>query len=282
MVDTVAQQTRNEASRPSPLVQVGAVTAIALRERLTLVGVVVVALVSMGALTGALWPSLRKAFVDLPAAFSEGISKILAGADLTTPVGWMNSEMVSLIVPGGLIAVAILSASKAIAGEEQSKTLGLLLSAPVTRNEFLAAKTAAMIVHVLLATLGVAAGITIGNLLGDLGIGAAGVFGTCVHSALLAIVFGAAAVLVAALTGDRRLASTIPAALAVLAFALNAFLPLSDALAGYAKVSPWYYFSASNPLVNGADYLHLLVLAGVVIVLLAAAFFVYNRRDLRG
>ncbi len=281
-MNTATQQTRVEASRSSPLVQVGAVTAIALRERLTLVGVVVAALVAMGALTGALWPSLREAFVDLPAAVNDGIGKVLAGADLTTPAGWMNSQMVSLIVPGGLIAVAILFASKAIAGEEQSGTLGLLLSAPVTRSAFLAAKTAAMIVHVLLATLGVAAGISIGNLIGDLGIDAAGVLGACVHGALLAIVFGAAAVLVAALTGDRRLASTIPATLAVLAFALNAFLPLSDALAGYTKISPWYYFSASNPLVNGIDPLHLVFLAGAAILLLASAFVVYDRRDLRG
>lgn len=156
------------------------------------------------------------------------------------------------------------------------------MSAPVSRSVFLAAKTVAMVVHVLLATLGVAAGIMTGDVIGDLGIDAAGVFGTCAHGALLAIVFGAAAVLIAALTGDSRLAATIPAGLAVFAFAINAFLPLSDPLARYSKISPWYYFAESNPLINGADYLHLLVLAAAAIVLLALAFPAYRRRDLRG
>ncbi|WP_186629809.1 ABC transporter permease subunit [Rhodococcus sp. BP22] len=270
------------SARLRGLRQIRAVTALALRDRLTLVGVVAAAMVAMGALTGALWPPLQDTLVALPANFTDSIGKLLAGADMTTPAGWMNAEMVSLVVPGGLIAVAILSASKAICGEEQSKTVGVLLSLPLSRSAFLAAKTAAMIVHVLLATLGVAAGLIIGDVIGGLGIDASGVFGTCAHSALLAMLFGAVAVLIAALTGDGRLASTIPAALAVLAFALNAFLPLSDSLAGFTKVSPWYYFAGSNPLVNGANYADLSILLVTAIMLCALAFPIYLRRDLAG
>ncbi|WP_176224811.1 ABC transporter permease subunit [Rhodococcus sp. 1168] len=279
---TTSDHSAAGSARPRRLRQIRAVTALALRDRLTLVGVVAAAMVAMGALTGALWPPLQDTLVALPANFTDSVGKLLAGADMTTPAGWMNAEMVSLVVPGGLIAVAILSASKAICGEEQTKTIGVLLSLPLSRSAFLAAKTAAMIVHVLLATLGVAAGLIIGNVIGGLGIDASGVFGTCAHSALLAIVFGAVAVLIAALTGDGRLASAIPAALAVLAFALNAFLPLSDSLAGFTKVSPWYYFAGSNPLVNGVNYADLSILLVAAIVLCALAFPVYHRRDLAG
>lgn len=279
---TIADHAAAGSARPRGLGQIRAVTALALRDRLTLVGVVAAAMVAMGALTGALWPPLQDTLVALPANFTDSIGKLLAGADMTTPVGWMNAEMVSLVVPGGLIAVAIISASKAICEEEQSKTVGVLLSLPLSRSVFLGAKTASMIVHVLLATLGVATGLIIGNVIGGLGIDASGVFGTCAHSALLAIVFGAVAVLIAALTGDGRLASTIPVALAVLAFALNAFLPLSDSLAGFTKVSPWYYFADNNPLVNGANYADLSILLVTAIIVCTLAFPVYHRRDLAG
>lgn len=266
----------------SPAVQILAITRMAVRDRLLLVMVIAVLLVAMGALTGALWPSLQGAFADLPPALSDGLGTVLASADLTSPVGWMNAEMVSLVVPGGLIAVAVISATKGIAGEEQSKSLGMLLSTPVSRVAFLIAKTAAMIISVLLVTIGAAAGIFLGDRIGGLGIDTAGVLGTCAHAALLAIVCGSVAVLASALTGDSRLSSSAAGGLAALAFGLNAFLPLSSALAGLARVSPWYYFAQSNPLAHGPDYAHLGVLASIVVVLLGLAAVAYRRRDLHG
>ncbi|WP_010540011.1 ABC transporter permease subunit [Dietzia alimentaria] len=266
----------------STVVQIVAITRTAVRDRLVLVTTVAVLLVAMGALTGALWPSLQDAFADLPAALSDGLGTVLAGADLTSPVGWMNAEMVSLVVPGGLIAVAAISAAKGVAGEEQAKSLGVLLSAPVSRVSFLVAKTAAMVVNVLLATIGAAAGIVLGDRIGGLGIDTAGVLGTCAHAALLAIVFGAVAVLASAITGDPRLSSSVAGGLAALAFGLNAFLPLSSTLADFARVSPWYYFAHSNPLADGPDYGHLAVLSVSAVVILGLAVVAYRRRDLNG
>ena len=264
------------------MVQILAITWTAVRDRRVLVATVAGLLVAMGALTGALWPSLRDAFADLPTELSDGLGTVLAGADLTSPIGWMNAEMASLVVPGGLIAVAVVSAAKGIAGEEQAKSLGVLLSTPVSRGSFLIAKTAAMTINVLLATIGAVAGFLVGDRIGGLGLETSGVVGACVHAALLAVVFGSVAVLVSALTGDSRLTSSVAGGVAALAFGLNAFLPLSSALAGFARVSPWYYFAQSNPLAHGPDYAHLGVLASIVVVLLGLAAVAYRRRDLHG
>ncbi|WP_338751348.1 ABC transporter permease [Janibacter alittae] len=281
-MSTTSTSTATARHTTSAPAQALAVTRVAIRDRVPLVAVIALVMVAMGALTGALWPSLKDAFADLPTDLSDGLGTILAGSDLTTPVGWMNAEMVSLVLPAGLIAVAVLSAAKDIAGEEQTKTLGVLMSAPVSRTSFLLAKSAAMIINVLLATIGAAAGILLGNSIGDLGVDTAGVWGASVHGAMLAIAIGAIAVLVSALTGEPRLSSSVAAGLAGLAFALNAFLPLSDGLADYAQASPWYYFADSNPLANGADYVHLAVLGITSLVLLALALVAYTRRDLRG
>lgn len=279
MTTTLATARSIPASAPAQFV---AVTRAALRDRLVLVAVIAVMLVAMGALTGALWPPLQDAFSALPSDLSDGLGTVLAGADLTSPLGWMNAEMVSLVVPGGLIAVATISAAKGIAGEEQDNILGVLFSIPVSRTSFLLAKTAAMIINVLLTSLGAAAGIVLGSRIGGLGIDTAGVLGTCAHGALLAIVFGSVAVLASAISGDTRLSTAVAAGLAVLAFGLNAFLPLSTRLADFAQLSPWYYFASSNPLANGPDYAHLGILAATSAILMALAVVVYRRRDLHG
>lgn len=277
--DTTPGAARHPASAPA---QTMAITRTAVRERVPLVAVIAIVMVAMGSLTGALWAPPRDAFADLSTGVSDTIEKVLAGADLTTPTGWMNAEMVSLALPGGLIAVAVISAAKGIAGEEQTKILGVLLSTPVSRTAFLIAKTTAMIINVLLATIGAAAEILLGSVIGDLGIDMAGLLGTCAHGTLLAIVFGSVAVLASALTGDARLSSSVAAGLAVLAFGLNAFFPLSDSLADYTKASPWYYFAHNNPPANGPSYTHLLVLAVTALILITFALFAYHRRDLRG
>ncbi len=57
---------------------------------------------------------------------------------------------------------------------------------------------------------------------------------------------------------------------------------LSAEVAGLGWVrwlSPFHYFSGSNPLRHGFDVPYLLVLAGVSAVLLAVAVVVFDRRD---
>ena len=61
----------------------------------------------------------------------------------------------------------------------------------------------------------------------------------------------------------------------------NAFIPLSDSLAGYARWSPFYYYSGNDPLVNGMHWGHGALLAGLAAGLVALALFLFQRRDLR-
>ena len=258
----------------------GAVLGKAVRDRLTIAVLIGVLLVGLGLLVGALWPSLRATFatVNLPEAFST----VLGGATLTTPLGWVNAELMSVVAPASAIVTGVISGARATAGEEEDKTLGVLLGGPVSRTTFLLAKIAAMIIHVLVVSVLLVAGLVVGNLVGDLRLSAAGMIGAGLHVALLGILFGVLAVIVGAATGHRRLTNAVAAAFAVLAFCLSSFLPLSDSLAGGAKASPWYYFDSGQPLANGADIAHLLVLATAAVVLAAVGILAFTRRDLRG
>jgi len=122
----------------------------------------------------------------------------------------------------------------------------------------------------------------VANPLGDLGITTWGMLGAGLHTAGLGILFGVIAVIVGSASGSRRLTNAVAGGLATLAFAMNSFLPLSDSLAGLAKLSPWYYFNSGDPLANGPNLGQLLVLGAAALVILALGPGVFNRRDLRG
>ena len=83
-------------------------------------------------------------------------------------------------------------------------------------------------------------------------------------------------------TGNAKLTTAVSAGLAGLSFALASFLPLADSLADGAKASPWYYYNSSDPLANGADPVHLLVLVVLTALALWAAVASFRRRDLNG
>ena len=238
-------------------------------------------MVGMGLLTGGLWPSLEDTMKDLPGSLND-LGQILAGSDLTTGAGWANAEIVSMVAPMGVIAVAIMAVLRGLPGEEESKALGAVLSAPVARSTFLWAKTAAMVVQVVVASSAVALGLVLGSLVGGLGLSAAGIVGVTLHVALLGVLFGAVAAAVGAASGARRLTMAVSAGSAAVAFVAWIVVPLVDAIDGLVRLSPWYWFNSTVPLVNGPDLPHLLVLAVVSIAWCLVAVALFARRDLKG
>lgn len=249
--------------------QVAALIGKAAQDNLRVVGIASFYMVAVGALLGVLWAPLRDVFRALPAGMNNLVSAISGGTDLSTPAGWANAELLSLLAPAAAIVVGVRSASR-VAAEEETKTLGLTLAGPLHRLTFLGSRMAATAVLVAIVAGCVAIGLTIGNLIGKLGFSLAGVFGAAAHTLFLGLLFGAIAFLLAGATGNARLCTIVPALIAVLSFAASTFFPLNDTLKGAARFSPWHYYLASGPLQHGADAGDLAVL-GVGAVLLAAA-----------
>ncbi|MGB5169478.1 MAG: ABC transporter permease, partial [Acidimicrobiia bacterium] len=129
----------------------------------------------------------------------------------------------------------------------------------------------------LAAFLGVAAG----SLLGGLGMDMGNIAATCALGTLLGLAFGALALALGAATGLTQIASYGAVGVAVVAFIINGFLPLNDSTAAWAKVSPFYYYLSSDPLLTGMHWGHAAVLAGLFLILLVLAIVFFQRRDLR-
>lgn len=254
----------------------------AVKERTQVIAAASFYMLLIGAVLGLLWPPLRDVFRGLPQSMVALVKAISGGTDLSTPTGWANAELLSLLAPAAVIVAGVASAAASSAGEEENRTLGMTLSAPVSRAAFLASAMVAMATGVLIVSVCVALGLELGSVIGGLGFSVAGVTGVAAHAFVFGILFGAIGFLVGSATGSKRAATLVPTVVAVAAFAVNTFFPLSKALEPGQKYSPWYYFLSSNPLVHGADGWHVLLLAGIAVVLGVAAVIVFQRRDLRG
>jgi ABC-2 type transport system permease protein len=252
---------------------------MALRLRLLTTGSAALGLVVVLVVVGALFPAVGDSIgkLDLP----EGVSELLGGADYGTLVGWYRGEIASVYGPLVFAAVAITGVAGATAGEEEDRILALILAYPVRRSSLVAAKGAAIAAGVLMLALATWVGLIAGVAVAGGGIGLGDLGALSLHLAAYGVASGAPALALGAGTGRRALATGGAAAFAVLGYLVNGFAPLVDAIAWLKYLSPFYYYSANDPLTNGVDVGDLVVLGLFTAVLTVVAILSFRRRDLR-
>jgi len=201
-------------------------------------------------------------------------------ADFTSPEGFLNVELFSLIAPLLLLIFAIGFGSNAIAGEEERGTLELLLSNPLTRWRVAVEKSGAMVVATLMLGLVFWVGLAAASMAIGMEISLSNLAAACFSMALLGLTFGALALAVGCARGKRGLSMGVASAGAVAAYFLNGLAPVVEVLEPFRKLSPFYYYISAEPLKNGLDLGHAAVLAGVTAVLLVVGLVVFERRDL--
>ena len=232
----------------------------------------------------AVWPSIAEnadMFEDYMKNLPDVFQELIGGAGgFTTPEGYLGSELFSFLGPILLLVYAIGAGARAIAGEEEGGSLDLLLSTPVRRRRVLVDKFEAMVLGTFglafVAWLAVVALGPIWDLRPDL----ENFTAACLHLFLLAIAFGAIALAVGSATGSKGLAIGVPSGFALVAFIVNLFGTTVSWLEPVRPLSPFYYYSGSEPLANGVDVVHALVLVAIVTVALAFAVWRFERRDL--
>ncbi len=235
----------------------------------------------MGVLIGPMYNAIDEALIELAGVFPEGVLALFGGGDLSTPEGWYQIETFGLMTPIAFMVVTVMIGSRALAGEEASRTMGLLLANPVKRSAVILEKTMAMVLYAIVVAVALFAGVTLGSLVGGLGMSVGNIAAATVLGMLLGLVFGALSLALGAATGRVRASVYGTIGVALISFVANGFLPLAGNLEGLAKWQPVYYYLSSDPLVNGMNWLHGAVLLGLFVALVAAAIALFNRRDLR-
>jgi ABC-2 type transport system permease protein len=241
-------------------------------------------LVGLVALMVAVWPSVEgnadmkrlvEQYPDALKAFMAFGSEVEYG----TAAGYLGSELFSFMVPILLLIAAIGGAAGAIAGEEERGTLDLLLANPVSRRRVALEKLGAVVVEVTALGAVLWASLAVGAAAARMDVGVGRLAAATAAAVLLALAFGAIAFLLGAATGRRGRAIAVSAALAVLAYVLNALAAIVGFLEPARWASPFFHYGAGDPLRHGLSW-HALVLLAVALAAGALALPAFERRDL--
>jgi ABC-2 type transport system permease protein len=235
----------------------------------------------MGVMMGPMFALIDDALAGMLEGFPEVLLALFGGGDMSTPEGWYQLETFGMMAPISVMVATVAIGAGALAGEEERRTMGLLLANPVSRTTVVLQKTIAMVLYGTVVGVAIGTGVAIGSFLGGLGMSVGNIAATALLVTLVGITFGALALALGAAAGKLKVAIYGTIGIALVLFVLNAFLPFNDTFAGYAKWSPFYYYLSSDPLINGMNWAHGAVQAGLAIALVALAVLLFNRRDLR-
>lgn len=233
----------------------------------------------------AIWPVIdgNESFQDLADDYPEALQAMFGGADafaeFTTPSGFLNTYLFSMILPFILAALAVSIGSAVVAGEEESGVLDLLLSYPVSRARAISEKTVALVAAVI--GVGLLQVLLIGLLgpLVDLHVGWSGLVAAIVGSILFAVSIGMLAMLAGAVRGQKGFAMGLAWGVALGGYLLNLVASLADALDFLRYASPLYHATAGNPVENGMPVNYLFLLGGIVL-LFGLTLWAFERHDL--
>ena len=203
--------------------------------------------------------------------------------EVTTPTGFATWRILGFL-PLLLGIWASMAGARLVRGAEERGALDIVLATPRTRARYLAEGTAA----ILTALLAIGAMIGIGGFVGQATAGvplaplAALLAG--LNVALLALAFAMLALLLSQFTLRAGAAAGATVALLILAWVLDGTGRVASELAWLGKLSPFYLYTCSKPLIAsyGTSPVALLALLALAALLGAAGAALFARRDLGG
>ncbi len=241
-----------------------------------------IGLAAVAIMYAAFYPSITQSAADLDRYLQnlpDAVTSVI-GSDYTSPAGYLRAEIFSLLGPILLLVFAIGAGGRAIAGEEEARSLDLLLSTPMTRSRVLADKASALLLMLTgLSLLVFLVVIAIGPPF-DLSVPIADVAAACVMFLLIGVAFGSLALAVGCATGRRAWASAVAGGIAVASYVLNAVAASVPSLRWARALSPFRWYLEPDPLTTGLHATNIVVLVGIAAVCVVGAFWTFRRRDL--
>ncbi len=260
------------------------VSSIALKsstDHRTLTTIAAIVMLYTALAVGPMYNSLSDILVDFSNAIPDGLKAMIGFVDMGSPEGWYTVEVFSIMLPATFIAVAAAVGARALAGEEENRTMDLLLANPIKRSRVVFEKALALAIVLFALGFATGMGVWLGSVLGGLGISVTRIAGATALGVLLGIFFGYLALAVSGATGNRRTAVLATAAAGFIAYFANAFIQVNESIAGWARLSPFYYYSQGDPLANGINWGNAAILAVACVAVLAATIPLFQQRDIR-
>lgn len=227
----------------------------------------------VGMVYASTYPSQRQNTESIPEALRESLHVDGSAA------GYLQATVFGVIVPllGMIYGVAM--GSRAIASEEESGQLDLLLAHPITRTQFALQRLGALVAGAFgIAALVWFAVLAVRSSAELTSVTPVEFLAQCLNLALLAITFGSLALGIGAAVGRRAVVLVITAIVGVLAYTANTFATQIGA-DWLAYLSPFHYYIGGEPLRNGFQWGDGAVLVIASVIFSAVGVLRFNNRD---
>jgi ABC-2 type transport system permease protein len=236
-----------------------------------------ISLALIAALDMFIWPAYRDQLqnFELPPA----LQAFLGELSIATPAGFLSAEYFSWVVIL-LIVYVVINGTGAIAGEESSGTIDLLLAQPVSRTLVVIEKTAAV-------CIGSAAIVAIGYLgflasmpWVDIDISYRALAVASANMLPITLAFYAVSLWLGAVAPNRALAAGAVVGLATAFYFINLLANAVSNLGALRYATPFYYYGSGLPLVEGVVWWHVGLLLGVAALLFLGTLRSFGARDI--
>lgn len=252
----------------------------AVMDRLLLTLIVGLGVGAMGLVMGPMWLALEDIIGEMLSQFPESIMAIAGGADMATASGWYTGEMYSIVVPFAVMFVAASSAARAFGGEMENETIGLVMSTPTRRTRLATNKVLAMVIHVFVAAGLVGLMVWIGIAASGIDIGIGNVVAISLMLSLLSVFVGGVSMVISIVSGRGVVAILAGMLVAIVMYAWSSFVPMADAIADLAWLSPWHHYIGTDPLGSGVDWASAALLVVLAVGPLVFSVYLFKRRDI--
>lgn len=223
-------------------------------------------------------PQLADYVANMPDAFKAMFG--LERMDYSSPAGYLNTELFSLLLPISFAVFAMGAGSRAIAGERDRGTLDLLLSTPISRGSVVLQKFIAMAADIAVLVVVLWLSLWLSGIAFSFDMGADRLLAGSINCGLLALFIGSVALAVGSWRGGRGLAIGVTSTVLVAGFLLRSLSEIVHALEPWRLISPFYWYGRSDVLRNGLNLGDAAVLLGASLVLLGVSVVAFDRRDL--
>jgi ABC-2 type transport system permease protein len=220
--------------------------------------------------------SLNSVYADM----SPAMQALLGGSDLTSPAGCLNTQLFAYALPAVLLVFGIGRGAAALAGEEEGRTLDLLLAQPRPRRSAYLQKAGALALSIISLTAAAWIAVAALDSPAHVNLPESRLLPCCLQLGLFALALSLVAQAVAAATGRCAVGLSVTAGNAVASHLVYGLSDTVGWLHGLRPLTLWRWYLANGPLTTGFGRSEVAVLAGVGALATACGVFAFERRDL--
>lgn len=240
-------------------------------------------IVALVVLVDAFYPSIAgdPALDQMMSELPEALRPLIGPDDLTSPVGYLASQLYLFFLPTVILVFGIGRGTSAIAGEEEDHTLDLLLAQPVSRPSLYLQKVLGVVFGIgVLSIVSLLPTLVLAEPTGlDVPIDA--LISVTVQMFAFLLLFSMLAMSVSASVGRKGLGIAVSAGIAFGTFLIDGLGQSIVWLEPLRDLTPWRWYDATAAMKDGFLPGSLAILVVSTVIVTAVGLLVFQRRNLR-